>query len=661
MRFARPSLPHLFLCGFILAAGGATALGLRSSLVAVFLGPALLAAFAQVSLPRRLTLVASWIARAGAAGSVVIGLIQTLYPVIPESVILGVSRGLGQVLVPAASVLLLARMPPGEGAVPAILGALIAAFLHPEPSGLRVAAGLAALALTGWLATSDGERRAAAVLRPLPLLLFVLLSAAIAVGITTLLPWAQPQVEVALAKMISNDLEAEAGLSLESRLGDVERLALSKRVALRLYGDRPEDLRVRAFTSFDGRAWRADPGKTRRLIPARAPAGRWPGFDETAGSVLADPARSLGDGLRASRLVVRSPQRGAMPAPAHTVAVKLEAVNVDRNPSGILLPSDRAALYAVLYSDGDATETPPGPEMLEVPKNLDPRLRDLAASIAGSDLTESERLDRVVGFFQAGYRYSLDVGRFRTRDPVAEFVFEKKKGYCEYFATATALLLRLSGVPARYVTGYAVRSFQRSGSHYVVRDADAHAWAEAWVPGRGWVEADATPAGDYEAMHGGVDTGGLIARLQAIYDELAAHFAQGGAGGLLLGLARAAAEHPAALAVGVAVLVLARFRKSLWRRPARSGGSTPTSLSDPLRPEMRSLLASVDARCAARGAPRPPSRAPLEHVTDPAVPLDAAERSLCLRAVNALYAEAYGARKPAPRQLAEVAAALTAV
>jgi transglutaminase-like putative cysteine protease len=661
MRFTRPSLPHLLLCGFILAASGATSLGLRSRLIAMFLVLLAAAVFAHVSLPRSLTIAATWIARAGTAGAVVMGLIQTLYPVIPEAVIFGVSAVLAHVLVLVAAVLLLARMPPENGVLPATFGALIAAFIQAGPSGLRLSTAIAMVALVAWLAVRDDERGAAVTLRPLPLFVFAAIAMAIAFGITQLLPWAQPQVEVALAKMISNDLEAEAGLSLESRLGDVEKLALSKRVALRVYGDRPEDLRVRTFTSFDGRAWRADPRPPRRLTSADAPAGRWPGLDETPGTVFAEPARDLGAGLRSSRLVVRSPERGAMPAPAHTLAVKVEAVNVDQSPSGILIPTEKAALYAVLFAESGAGEAAPGPEMLEVPKGLDPRLRDLAASIADAGLPEADRVDRVTGYFQSGYRYSLDVGPFRTKDPLAEFVFDKKKGYCEYFATATTLLLRLSGVPARYVTGYAVRSFQRSGAYYVVRDADAHAWAEAYVPGRGWVEVDATPAGDYESRHGGADAGGLFARLQAVYDELQALFAQGGVRGLSLGLARLASEHRVLLTLGLAAALLLRFRERLrrgWREPGRAAAPP---LSDPLRPETRSLLASVDARCAGRGAPRPPARAPLEHVRDPAVPLDEGERSACLRAVGAVYAEFYGAEAPAPNQLAGLAAGLAAL
>ena len=458
-------------------AGAAGALGLRSGLAAMFSIVLMVAACVELPFPRPIVTGATRLARVGAVMSVVGGVLLTLYPVFPERLILGITSAAGHVLLLCAGVLLLGRTPPGNGVVPAALGAMVAAFLQPEPGGLRVTAGLAIMLLVAWLATTDDDRRVARSLRPLSLSIFVLLSAAIAVGIAILLPWAQPQVEVLAARMISNDLEAATRLSTESRLGEVERLG-QKRIALRLYADRAVDLRVRTFTRFDGRAWKVDPRPGQRLAPLDVPAGRLPAFDEMPGTALAAPGATAGAALVSACIVVRSAERGVMPAPAHTVVARVEDVTVDQNRSGILLPGARAALYAVLFADGDTVEAPPGPEMLALPDKIDPRLRELAASLGGDSVSAGERLDRVVSHFRAGYHYTLEVGKFQTAEPVAEFVFEKKKGYCECFATATALLLRLSGVPARYVTGYAVRPFQRLGTHYIVRDSDAHAWTE---------------------------------------------------------------------------------------------------------------------------------------------------------------------------------------
>src|SRR5437867_5073025 len=87
-----------------------------------------------------------------------------------------------------------------------------------------------------------------------------------------------------------------------------------------------------------------------------------------------------------------------------------------------------------------------------------------------------------VEHLRSGYRYTLDVGRFKGQDPLAEFLFEKRAGYCEYFASAAGDLLRLQGVRSRYVKGGAVRRERRVAGHYVARESDAHAPARVLRP-----------------------------------------------------------------------------------------------------------------------------------------------------------------------------------
>lgn len=669
MHFSRPGLPHLWMCGFMACVAAALALALKSGLAWAMVLIPVAAVWTSMSLPRFLVTSLPWIARAGAFAIIFAGLILSIYPVAPEKELFATVSVVAHLLLVCGGGLLMARLPPGGGLIPALLGSLTAAFMQPEPGGLRAVSVGAFTFLVAWLITVDDEGKAARPVRWTPLVVFAAIAVATLVGVARLLPWAQPQVELYAAKMISNDLEGAVGLSTESRLGEVEQLAQSKRIALRYYAGRPDNLRVRVFTSFDGRAWKSDPRRPQLLSEVTAPMGMWPSVDETPGRALgvtglypasaAPPSGAPSATLRAARVVVRSPERGTMPAPAHTAAVKVEEMKVEHSPSGYFLPSGRAAMYAVLFRDAAPAEATPGPEMLAVPGNVDPRLRELASSLAAEGLTPAEIVERVVGHFHSGYRYSLNVGAFRTTDPLSEFVFDKKKGYCEYFASAATLLLRLSGVPARYVTGYAVRSFHRSGDHYVIRDSDAHAWTEAYIPGRGWVEADATPAGDYEALHGQPRNGGLLASLGALYDEVAALVAQGGITGLLRGLGRAALAHPVALALLLAGVMAFRLRRRFRRAPKAAGVAAtrpPTAL--PLTPAMRDLLNGLDALFALRGSPRRPSSAPREHALDPTVPLGADERSTCLRAVDIIYSATYGARAVDDGELAVVTANL---
>ena len=116
MRFPRPTLPHLLLCAFTLTATVAIALGLHSWLLTLLLPLPIAAVFIEVPLPGLLVKGAHGIAGAGSAGIVLGGLLVTLYPVLPEPLVFGVTRIIGHVLVLIAGLLLLARTPPGRGA-----------------------------------------------------------------------------------------------------------------------------------------------------------------------------------------------------------------------------------------------------------------------------------------------------------------------------------------------------------------------------------------------------------------------------------------------------------------------------------------------------------------------------------------------------------------
>ncbi len=655
MRFVRPTTPHGFLWAFVCLGCIAAGLGQRSSLVAVLTAPSLIALRGRVDLPPALL---KWMLRLAQLGALILwagATILTVFPVAPEVVVHRIATIAAPLLVLIAGVLLLSRASVPRGVLPAVAGAIIAACLDPEARYFRLVLGFAFAAFIGWLATHDDERGTPVSLRPGRIAFFFLTAAAVAIGTVVFLPWAQPQVEGMVLKMV--DFDASSGVSTESRLGDVEKLSLSKRIAARLYADRAVNLRVRTFTRFDGRSWRAEFAAQQRLTPIEIPQGRFTLFDETPGEAIGTPGSAVDSRAREARLLVTRPQQGAMPAPAFTSALKVEGVEVDQLPSGVVIPTDTVALYAMVYRDPDTSipEPEPGPEMLSLPESLDPRIRELAATIAPSSLPPAERAKRIQAFFQSGYRYSLNVGRFSTADPLAEFLFDKRKGYCEYFATASTLLLRLSGVPARYVTGYAVRPFQRASTHYVIRDEDAHAWSEAFLPGRGWVELDATPSADYESAHGNVDTNGFFARLGVLYDEIKARLDQGG----VFGLARAAKDwifdHALALGILLSSFVLFKFRRELAvRRPAAKEVSLGV-VEIELTSAARRLLNAIDALCAARGFVRPRSRAPLEHVRDPRVPLAESERATCLRAVFLLYADKYGGRAPVPEEIADLA------
>ena len=130
------------------------------------------------------------------------------------------------------------------------------------------------------------------------------------------------------------------------------------------------------------------------------------------------------------------------------------------------------------------------------PEGLSIAARQLAQRVtAGHQSNEYDEVTTLVSYLQHSYRYSLQVGQVRTGvDPIDQFLFVDKFGYCEQFASAATLMLRSLGIPARLVTGYATGDYDPVLNQAIVREKDAHAWVEAWFPGDGWVPVDPTPS-----------------------------------------------------------------------------------------------------------------------------------------------------------------------
>jgi protein-glutamine gamma-glutamyltransferase len=98
------------------------------------------------------------------------------------------------------------------------------------------------------------------------------------------------------------------------------------------------------------------------------------------------------------------------------------------------------------------------------------------------------------GFAQGGFVYTLQPPLLPGRDAVDDFLYGTRAGFCEHYAGAFVFLMRAAGVPARVVTGYQGGELNPIDGYLTVRQSDAHAWAEVWLPQRGWVRVDPTAA-----------------------------------------------------------------------------------------------------------------------------------------------------------------------
>ncbi len=133
-------------------------------------------------------------------------------------------------------------------------------------------------------------------------------------------------------------------------------------------------------------------------------------------------------------------------------------------------------------------------EALELPSSISPAVRELAQSWTAQNSNPRAIVNSALQFFRTqGFTYSLSPGEFR-KDDLEQFLFHRRVGFCGHYAASFATLMRLAGIPARVVVGYLGGEYNDLGHFFLVRQADAHAWCEVWLPGNGWIRVDPTTA-----------------------------------------------------------------------------------------------------------------------------------------------------------------------
>jgi transglutaminase-like putative cysteine protease len=156
-------------------------------------------------------------------------------------------------------------------------------------------------------------------------------------------------------------------------------------------------------------------------------------------------------------------------------------------------------VYSLLEDPSEVPVVPAQPlaprersRYLQLPR-LDPRIAELARQVtagASPDLNRARALER---HLRSQYGYTIELPQQAATDPLADFLFQRKKGHCEYFASAMTVMLRSVGIPARLVNGFQSGTWNPISELYVIRASDAHSWVEAWLPGHGWTTFDPTP------------------------------------------------------------------------------------------------------------------------------------------------------------------------
>jgi protein-glutamine gamma-glutamyltransferase len=331
-------------------------------------------------------------------------------------------------------------------------------------------------------------------LAPALLLVVILGFAAI---FNTLLARYVNEIDAAFANFmypVPPQLENGTRLSEQVRLGSVGETKGSggMKIALRAYSEQaPNYMRGRAFDAYRGPNWLSRSGSTTMgpVDPDAQPNRLFPLMNrpdaEQKTRTEIWPDKTMGD------IVFTDLYTSYVAAPTDTLRVDAHHIA----SAGGLRP---AAPYVLYHDFSPTTDDPPQDDLREqliaLPSDIDPGVVALADTLFQDADTPEEKIGSVVKYFVDNYQYKLGLRVPPDQDPLTYFLLERPAAHCEYFASGAAILLRLGGVPCRYVTGFVAREKNPVGGYWVARSRDAHAWVEAWVDGTGWVIVETTPA-----------------------------------------------------------------------------------------------------------------------------------------------------------------------
>ena len=286
---------------------------------------------------------------------------------------------------------------------------------------------------------------------------------------------------------------ARSGLSASMQVGTIASLALDESVALRVrFNGAPppaSDIYFRGpvLTSFDGREWRP-------LRSAVLPSQQLSAELEVQGPTVSYQVTLEPNNRPWIMVLDATASRPELSGYRATMTPDLQWI------------ADHPITELVRYTAKSNTVFRHGPQgmvaglqdYLNLPANYNPRTLQLARELRRDPrytvATTQTLVDAVMERLRTGgYTYTLEPGVYGTHT-ADEFWFDRKTGFCEHIASSFVLLMRALNIPARVVTGYQGGQVNTVDGFWTVRQSDAHAWAEVWMAGTGWVRVDPTSA-----------------------------------------------------------------------------------------------------------------------------------------------------------------------
>ena len=305
--------------------------------------------------------------------------------------------------------------------------------------------------------------------------------------------------DAALSRLISHRVFLP-GFSNQVTLGEIGEVKIMSRPVMhvRIYArDVPGGLKWRggALSDFDGRRWSNPPGDDTPVpldesgqARLREPVFERPGFyyHVELNNIDTDALFFIGSPVRIEMrhpMLYRTGTDGYRLGHAPPQGIRYDAYSqLEVPPEAAPASATRAPVLSLKARE----------RFLQLPR-IDPRIPALARELSAPAESDLVRARAIEQHLRRDYGYSLELLKEEVPDPLANFLFTRRKGHCEYFAAAMTVMLRSLGIPARVVNGFQSGVWNPITELWVIRSSDAHSWVEAWIPGHGWATFDPTP------------------------------------------------------------------------------------------------------------------------------------------------------------------------
>lgn len=354
-------------------------------------------------------------------------------------------------------------------------------------------------------AAAPNERRLAIALSSNALMIVL----AIVVG-SAVLFFLLPRFSAGYLSAFAPHNDLVTGFSDNVNLGAIGRIQQTDQVVMHIQTDQPIDADMKwrgmALTVFDGKRWS---NEANSIEEQESYSGRYLlRRIETRKLNLPPQSRDAKD-FRLLRYRVVLEPIGTNVIFLASVPIELggrfREISIDDN--GSISNSDRSRLT----ESYEAVSQIPQPSLEKLrsvsgqyPRDvtilynqlqgLDPRVADLARQVTAGAKSDYDKATSLERYLRENFAYTLQLPDRTPEDPIADFLFTRKRGHCEYFASAMAVMLRAVGIPSRLVNGFRNGEYNDLTGSYIVRARNAHTWVEAYIPSVGWTSFDPTPA-----------------------------------------------------------------------------------------------------------------------------------------------------------------------